>query len=119
MQGSQAGPHGQMMAAEQMMRTIDATMANIQTSLRDLAAMPMSGGHHDPMVAGMNGLLDQMRAVHGHLATMMQDPQLKHERDAMKALDQTCRDLGRMVSAFQSMTKNIAQAMKDLHDERK
>lgn len=118
MHGTPAGQHGQMTAAEQMMRNIDTMMANIQSSMRDLAAMPMSGGQHDQMVAGMNGLLEQMRGLHGHLTTMMRDPQLMHQGDAMKAFNQACRDLERMASAFQSMTKNMTQAMKGLHDDR-
>ncbi len=119
MQGTQAGQHGQMMAADQMMRNIESMMTNIQASMRDLAAMPMSGGHHDGMLAGMNGMLEQMRAVHGDLATMMKDPQLMHQDDAMKAFNEACRDLERMASAFQSMTKHMNQAMKGLHNERK
>lgn len=119
MRGTQAGQHGQMMAPEQMMRNIESMMTNIQASMRDLAAMPMPGGHHDQMLAGMNGMLEQMRAVRGDLTTMMRDPQLMHQDTAMKAFNEACRDLERMASAFQSMTKHMSQAMKGLHHERK
>lgn len=118
MQGTQGQMQGQM-AGEQMMRNVDSMMTNIESMMRDLSAMPMAGGQHDQMITGMNGMLDQMRGVHGDLTTMMKDPQLMQHGDAMKPFNQACRNLEQMATAFQSMTKNVTQAMKGLHNAQK
>ena len=52
-----------------------------------------------------------MRDMSGNLAAMLNDPMVMQQRDAKKALNQASRDLEKMASAFQSMTKNMSHAM--------
>ena len=127
-EGNQDREHGQgamqgnMMATDQMMRNIDTMMANAGSMMRDLTAIHagMSGGsQHDQMMSSMQGMLDQMRQFHGSLNDMMKDPAFGHNNDAMKSFQQACRNLEQMTSAFQSMTKNMTQAMKGMTSEPK
>ena len=116
----QSAMQGRMMATDQMMRNIDTMMANAGSMMRDLTAMHagMSGGpQHDQMMSSMQGMLDQMRQFRGSLNDMMKDPAFGHNNDTMKSFQQAGRNLEQMASAFQSMTKNMTKAMKDMaHD---
>ena len=109
------GQSTQTMAGEQMQPNVDSMMRNIASMLRDLSAMPMASGQYDQLLIGMNGILGQMWVVHRNLSTMMSDPMLMQQGDATKAVNKARRDLEKMASAFQSMTKNVDQAMKGLH----
>lgn len=105
-----ASPRAPVMQGEQMKRNVDSMMANSESMLRELSAMQMAGGKHDQVLTGMKGMLDQMRGMSGHLTAMLNDPMLMQGNDT-KALNQASRDLEKMASAFQSMTKNLNQAM--------
>lgn len=113
--GSMHGSTNPMMAGDQMMRNVDSLLQNAESMIRNLTAMPAMGSQHTQMMAGMNGMLDQMRAVHGNLTSMMKDPALMHEQTAGKAFSQACRDLEKMASGFESMTRNLGQAMKSMN----
>ena len=102
------GQHA-MGANDQMMRNVGATMASIESTMRQMAS---DGGQHGALMAGMTGMLDQMRAVHGQLVTMQKDPTLMHDANATKAFGQACRDLDRMATSFQSMIRNVQQSVK-------
>lgn len=123
MRGTHGAPvaqgHGQMMAGEQMMRNVDSSMLRAESMMRDLSAMSMEGGRHDQMIDGMRGMLEQMRGLHGHLTGVMKDPQFTHDGSATKAFNAACRELEKMASAFESMTKHMNQAMKGPHHEPK
>ena len=105
-----ATPRAPAMQGEQMKRNVDSMMANSASMLRELSAMQMAGGQFDQVLTGMKGMLDQMRGMSGNLAAMLNDPMLMQGNDK-KALNQASRDLEKMASAFQSMTKNLNQAM--------
>lgn len=107
------------MAGEQMKRNVDPMTTNIASMLRDLSAMPTADGQSDRLLTGMNGMLEQMRGVSGGLAAMLNDPMLMPSDDATKAIKQASRDFEKMASAFQSMTKNMNQAMKGSHQGEK
>ncbi|MBI2833003.1 MAG: hypothetical protein HYX76_01080 [Acidobacteria bacterium] len=115
----QAGTHGNMqgamMATDQMMRNIDTMMTNVSSMMRDLntmhAGMP-NATQHDQVMTSMQGTFDQMRQLHGSLTDMMRDPNFSHDAQSMKGFQQACRNLEQMTSAFQSMTKNMTQALK-------
>jgi len=98
------------MQGEHMKRNVDSMMANSASMLRELSATQMAGGQFDQVLTGMKGLLEQMRGMSGNLAAMLNDPMLMQGNDK-KALNQASRDLEKMASAFQSMTKNMNQAM--------
>ena len=103
-------PSPPAMQGEQMKRNVDSMMANSASMLRELSATQMAGGQFDQVLTGMKGMLDRMRGMSGNLAAMLNDPMLMQGNDK-KALNQASRDLEKMASAFQSMTKNLNQAM--------
>lgn len=105
-----AAPRTPAMQGEQMKRNVDSMLANSESMLRELSAMQIAGGKHDQVLAGMNGMLDQMRSMSGNLTATLNNPMLLQGNDK-KALNQASRDLEKMASAFQSMTKNLKQAM--------
>ena len=105
-----ATPRAPAMQGEQMKRNVDSMMANSASMLRELSAMQMAGGQFDQVLTGIKGMLDQLRGMSGNLAAMLNDPMLMQGNDK-KALNQASRDLEKMASAFQSMTKNLNQAM--------
>ena len=115
MPGAQSTP---TMAGEQMKRNVDSMMTNTASMLRDLSAMPVAGGQYDQLLTGMNGMLEQMRGVSGGLTAILNDPMLMQQGDARKAFNQASRDLEKMASAFQSMTKNMNQAMKGQYSQK-
>lgn len=109
--------HGSMMATDQMMRNVDSTMANAGSMMRELTAMHAGldgNSQHDQMVSSMQGMLDQMRQVHGSLSGMMRDPAFGRDAAAMKSFQQAGRNLEQMVSAFQKMTKNMTKVMNEM-----
>lgn len=118
MQGQTPGAmSASMMATDQMMRNIDTMMTNASSMMRDLSTMQagMTGSaQHGQTMSSMEGMLDQMRQLHGSLNDMMKDPALHNSGDAMKAFQQACRNLEQMTSAFQSMTKNMNKAMQGM-----
>lgn len=113
--GAMHGATNPMMAGDQMMRNVDSMLQNAESMMRNLTAMPAMGPQHTEVMAGMNGMLDQMRTVHGSLTSMMKDPALMHDQAAGKAFTQACRDLEKMATGFESMARNMNQAMKSLH----
>lgn len=120
--GMQGNMQGAMMATDQMMRNIDTMMTNAASMMRDLSTMHAGMPNrtaHDPVMTSMQGMLDQMRQLHGSLNNMRHDPNFGHDNESMKAFQQACRNLEQMTSAFQNMTKNITQAMKGMHGEPK
>lgn len=123
MQGNMQGSmQGAMMATDQMMRNIDTMMTNVSSMMRDLntlhAGMP-GGMQHGPLMTSMQGTFDQMRQLHGSLNEMMHGPNFAHDAQSMKAFQEACQNLEQMTSAFQSMTKNMTQAMKGMTSEPK
>ena len=115
--GMQGNMQGSMMATDQMMRNIDSMMTNVSSMMRDLntmhAGMP-NAAQHDQMMGPLQGTFDQMRQLHGSLTQTMRDPSFGHDAQSMKAFQQACKNLEQMTSAFQSMTKNLTQAMKGM-----
>ncbi|MBI4477678.1 MAG: hypothetical protein HY654_10920 [Acidobacteria bacterium] len=120
--GTQGNMQGAMMATDQMMRNIDTMMTSAASMMRNLntmhAGMP-NATPHDPVMGSMQGMLDQMRQLHGSLNNMRHDPSFGHDNQSMKAFQQACRNLEQMTSAFQNMTKNMTQAMKGIHGDSK
>ncbi len=120
--GMQGNMQAAMMATDQMMRNIDNMMTNVSSMMRDLntmhAGMP-NATQHDAVMTSMQGAFDQMRRLHGSLNEMMRSPTFSHDAQSMKAFQQACRNLEQMTSAFQSMTKNLTQAMKGMTGEPK
>ena len=118
--GMQGNMQGSMMATDQMMRNIDSMMTNVSSMMRDLntlhAGMP-NAPQHGQMMASMQGTFDQMRQLQGSLNDMRRNPNFGHEAQSMRAFQQACRNLEQMTSAFQSMTKNLTQAMKGMPSE--
>ena len=124
--GGQGHEHAQgtmpasMTATDKMMGNVDTMMANAGSMMRDLTAMHagMSGSaQHDQMLSSMQGMLDQMRQVHGSLNGMMKESGFAYDKDTQKSFQQAGRDLEQMASAFQSMAKNMTKAMKGMaHD---
>lgn len=116
MQGSMQG----MAAADRMMQNIDRTMTNVSTMMQELstmhAGMPNAG--HQVMTS-MQGAFDQMRLLRGSLGEMMKDPTLMHNQNAMKSFEQACKNLEQMTTSFQSMAKNMTQAMKGMGSAKK
>ncbi len=117
MQGNMQG----MAAADRMMQNIDKMMTNVSTMMQDLNTMHagMSSGGHDQVMTSMQGAFDQMRQLRGSLGEMMKDPTLMHNQNAMKSFEQACKNLEQMTTAFQSMAKNMTQAMKGMGSGRK
>ncbi len=117
--GAMQGP---MAAMGQMMRNIDGMVANAANMMHDLSVIHegMGGEQHNQMASSMQGMFDQMRLFQGSMNEMIKDPALHLNNDAMKGLQQACRDLERMVSSFQDMTKHVTQAMKGMpHDPKR
>ena len=121
---TQGNMQGSMMATDQAMRNIDTMMRNIDTKMtsasammRDLnavhAGMP-AGMQHQPVMTAMQGTFDQMRQMRGSLNDMMREPSFGRSAQAMRSFQQACRNLEQMTSAFQSMTKNMTQAIKGM-----
>ena len=114
------GMQGAMMATDRMMQNIDSMMTNVSSMMRDLSAMHSGMANamqHDQVMASMQGTFDQMRQLHGSLNDMRRSPNFGHDAQSMKAFQQACRNLEQMTSAFQSMTKNLTQAMKQTTSE--
>ena len=109
--GAGMGQHGG--AIDQMMQNADAMMRGAEVMMRDLTAMPMAG-QHGTLLTGMNGMLGQMRSMHGSLTTMMQDPAVMQNAGAMRAFGQASKNLEQMATAFNAMAKNMTSAMKGL-----
>jgi len=110
-QGMQANTRA-MMASDQMLRNIDSMMINLSSTVRDLNALHAGMPNHSPMMSSMQGTLDQMRQLHGSLTQMMRDPGFGYDAQGMRAFQQACRNLEQMTSSFQTMTKNLTQAIK-------
>jgi len=116
----QGNTQGAMMATRQIMGNIDSMMTDVSSMMRDLSAMHAgmsNAAQHDQMMGPLQGTFDQMRQLHGSLNQMMRDPAFGHDAQSMKAFQQACRNLEQMTSAFQSMTKNLTQAMKGMGGE--
>ena len=109
--GAGMGQHGG--GIDQMMQNSDAMMRSAEVMMRDLTAMPMAG-QHGTLLTGMNGMLGQMRSMHGGLTTMMQDPAVMQNAGAMRAFNQASKNLEQMATAFNAMAKNMTSAMKGL-----
>lgn len=121
-QGSMTATAQMMRNVDTMMRNIDSMMTNASSAMRDLNAMHarMPGGLQlDPMMTSMQGTFDQMRQIRGSLNDMMRNPAVGSNAQSMRAFQQACRNLEQMTSAFQSMTKNMAQGMKGMTSEPK
>ena len=119
----QAGMQGNMQgmaAADRMMQNIDKMMTNVSTMMQDLNTMHagMPGAGHQVMTS-MQGAFDQMRQLRGSLGEMMKDPTLMHNQNAMKSFEQACKNLEQMTTSFQSMAKNMTQAMKGMGSGKK
>lgn len=117
--GAMQGP---MAAMGQMMRNIDGMMANAADMMRNLSALHagMGQAQQGDMMSSMQGMFDQMRLFQGSMNEMLKDPALHQNNDAMKGLQQACRDLERMASSFQDMAKHMTQAMKGMpHDPKR
>ncbi len=114
--GAMQGNMAAMNQMNQMLRNVEGMMTNTAGIMRDLAAMHtgMGAGQHDQMMSSMQGLLDQMRQFHGSMSELMKAPTLHQNNEAMKGLQQACRDLERMASSLQEMSKHMAQAMKGM-----
>ena len=117
MQGMRGGMQdGTMMAStDQTMKNIDQSLNSSTAMMRDLASIHAGmEGHaqHDPMMATMQGLLDNMKQMHEQLNGMMKDPTMMGNDQAMKGFQQACKSLEQMASSFQSMTKNMAAMMR-------
>jgi hypothetical protein len=120
----QAGMQGNMQGmtgADRMMQNVDKMMTNVSTMMQDLSTMHagMSGGGHDQVMTSMQGAFDQMRQLRGSLGEMMKDPTLMHNQNAMKSFEQACKNLEQMTTSFQSMAKNMTQAMKGMGSGKK
>lgn len=101
---------------DQLMEKIDGTMAKADVAVRDLQGMHDRlgpGVTHDQILASMNGMLEQMRQVHGMLGALIKDPGFTSRRDAMKAFEDASRDFDKIAKAFQAMTKNMGRVMKE------
>ncbi len=109
--GAGMGQHGG--GIDQMMQNSDAMMRSAEVMMRDLTAMPMAG-QHGTLLTGMNGMLGQMRSMHGGLTTMMQDPAVMQNAGAMRSFNQASKNLEQMATAFNAMAKNMTSAMKGL-----
>lgn len=114
MHGSMPMQHDASMDADQMMKKVDAKLNAAAASMSDLA------GHHasmepnatgDRLVSSLQGMLAQMQQFRGDLAEMMRDPAHMQQPDAMKGIEQACRDFEQMASAFQSIAKNMGRVM--------
>ena len=64
------------------------------------------------MTTTMQGMLDNMKQMHGQLNGMMKDPTVMGNDQVMKDFQQACKSLEQMASSFQSMTKNVTSMMK-------
>jgi len=119
-QGGMQGNMQGMAAADRMMQNIDKMMTNVSTMMQDLNTMHagMPGAGHQVMTS-MQGAFDQMRQLRGSLGEMMKDPTLMHNQNAMKSFEQACKDLEQMTTSFQSMAKNMTQAMKGMGSGKK
>jgi hypothetical protein len=113
--GATHGAMNPMMAGGQSMRNVDTMLQHAESMMRTVTAMPEMGAQHAQMVDGMNGMLGQMRAMHGNLTSMMKDPALMHDQSAGKALTQASRDFEKIAAGFESMARNMSQAMKGPH----
>lgn len=116
------GQHGSMPMApmatnsDQLMMKIDGTMAKADVAMRDLQGVHDRLGPsvtHGQILASMNGMLEQMRQVHGMLGALIKDPGFTGRRDAMKAFEEVSRNFDQLASAFQAMTKNMGRVMKE------
>lgn len=119
---AQHGQHGSMPMApvaansDQLMRKIDGTMASADVAMRDLQGVNDRlgpGVTHDQILASMNGMLEQMRQVHGMLGALIKDPGFTSRRDAVKAFEDASRDFDQIAKGFQAMTKNMGRVMKE------
>ena len=102
--------------SDQLMEKIDGTMAKADVATRDLQGVYDRlgpGVTHDQILVSMNGMLEQMRQVHGTLGALLKDPGFTSRRDAMKAFEDASRNFDQLASAFQAMTKNMGRVMKE------
>lgn len=115
------GMHGSMpmqpdasMDPDQMLKKVDAKLNAATATMSDLAAQHAameSSPMGDQLVESLQGMLAQMRQFRGALADMARDPGRMQQPEAMKAVDQTCRDFEQMAGAFQSMAKSVGRIM--------
>lgn len=124
---TQGNMRGDMTETAQMMRNIDTMMRNLDGKMTDVsstmrkltavhAGMP-GGLQHDPMMTSLQGTFDQMREIRGSLNDMMRHPHVDRNAQSMRAFQQAWRNLEQMTSAFQSLSKNVTQAMRGMTSE--
>lgn len=114
MHGSMPTQHDASMDADQMMKKVDEKLNAAGASMSNLASHYTSmepNATGDRLVSSLQGMLAQMQQFRGDLAEMMRDPAHVQQPDAMKGIEQVCRDFEQMAGAFQSIAKNMGRVM--------
>lgn len=122
-QGMGGMQHGSMQPAmtptDKLMQDLGTMMADLTIAMRDFRTSheAMAGQSRGPLVASMQGMLDQMRQFQESLHQMATAETLMPDAGAMKTIQQAGRDFQQMGKAYQAMLKSMDKAMKNAHRE--
>lgn len=109
------GDHGpsqsQIDAIKVNLRNADTSLSTIQSMLNQLTGQQAADANTPlgQMARSMQTMLSELLDLHSVTGRAVEDPGVHDAGPAMAALQSASKDLERMTSAFQSLTKNVSR----------